>query len=141
MRPVKGRVWYAKERRMIHFDRPRYCDEYNILGLGLREADENPDGGSYCNLDASIEDFSDWMFYTGLKDKEGQEYYDSDIATDGMGGVYVIHWNRDLACFSLHETRMTEGFSMAQLFHLHIHPKNLTVIGNLYENPELLNDE
>lgn len=68
--------------------------------------------------------------YIGVKDKNGKEIYDGDIVS--KQGAYIL-WNDDLACwcfnFKLSTTLSTP------LFHNHL---PLEVIGNIYENSELL---
>jgi uncharacterized phage protein (TIGR01671 family) len=74
------------------------------------------------------------MQYTGLKDKNGKEIYESDIITHSRdGGLAEIIWNEDQACFDIcwddeHDTLPTEMY-----YH-----ERWEVIGNIYENPELL---
>ena len=69
--------------------------------------------------------------FTGLKDKNGRGIYEGDIAVypDGSGGEIVF--DRGTFCFA-----KDKGSSAP--FGLAPHAKNIEVIGNIYENPELL---
>jgi len=58
------------------------------------------------------------MQYTGLKDKNGKDAFESDIAKDRYNQTFVIDWNYTL---------------LSQLEDI-----EFEVIGNIYENPELL---
>jgi uncharacterized phage protein (TIGR01671 family) len=66
------------------------------------------------------------MQYTGLKDKNGKEIYESDIvATDGYGNQKVHY---DAPMFRVGNLDSLEYWT----------GKDVEVIGNIYENPELL---
>jgi hypothetical protein len=67
------------------------------------------------------------MQYTGLKDREGREIYESDIVKEG-DLIGVIGWHDDYARF-----RYTHETGSAGLYCFYGE-----VIGNIYENPELL---
>ncbi len=67
------------------------------------------------------------MQYTGLLDLKYQEIWEGDIIRYGKTGIHIVEWDDT-------KGRWTWGgftFSNSAL-------KTLTVIGNIYENPELL---
>lgn len=74
------------------------------------------------------------MQYTGLKDKNGKEIYEGDIVRSEVwaGEAYSVSFNRGGFCFGngdknyLHDAKYLESFE---------------VIGNIYENPELLDNQ
>lgn len=72
------------------------------------------------------------MQFTGLKDKKGQEIYEGDILQDneypeeGISNAAVT-WNNDLGCWDTYPWGVTADFF-----------EDYEVIGNIYENPELL---
>lgn len=68
------------------------------------------------------------MQYTGLKDKNGKEIYEGDITTDGD---MICRVEYDVPVFTLKS--ISNGNDYNPFY------ENLEVIGNIYENPELLN--
>lgn len=75
---------------------------------------------------------SPWLQYTGRRDKRGSEIYDGDVI-DSMYGRCVVGWNEKECGW---EMREPDGFGYT-LDESEEH--KLSVIGNIYENPELLN--
>ena len=88
---------------------------------------------------------NDWknyeiMQYTGLKDKYGKEIYEGDIisVTDDKHPMMVVKW---------YQYKMTAGFATEHIgqkeseFWLpsqHHAERSWEIIGNIYQNPELL---
>ena len=119
-RIIKFRVWNGEQ--MVS---PDYIDRN-----GVAHWKEN-----------SIPQISDeLMQFTGLKDKNKARIYEGDIITyrweDRKGDEvvnHVIKWEngRFLMC---------PIRSIAQTWNIHLHPYNeeAEVIGNIYENPELI---
>lgn len=72
---------------------------------------------------------------TGLKDKNGTLIYEGDIVKDWNNKIYKIVWLDDAACFLVENI---ETNSKMGIYALICDENNLEVIGNIYENKELL---
>lgn len=70
--------------------------------------------------------------FIGLTDKNGKEIFDGDIFTDSLGNKAIVEWDERNARYL--------GFSIENRAIMYIgrEPK-VTVIGNIHDNPELLN--
>ena len=94
------------------------------------------------------EDFAVLMQYTGLKDKNGVEIYEGDVvhisSTNSCPSIdsspKVIEWWNGMFCFDGGrggDDKITFGWWVRSNDYS-ISLKQIEVIGNIYENPELL---
>lgn len=79
-----------------------------------------------------------WLQCTGLKDKNGSEAYHNDLCMDGFNNIWRIDWSIEYAGFEL--TLIKAGDKMfGEIDKLNIcRVIDSEVIGNINENPELL---
>ena len=79
---------------------------------------------------------------TGLKDKNGKEIYEADIVSEEFEygaekakTIWQVRWCDDECAFELH---YVSGFEVDDCSLLADDEENYEVIGNIHENPELL---
>ena len=113
-REIKLSAWDIRDKKMVAFE--------------SRDYDE---------LDAWIYPMNErWipMQYTGLKDKNDKEVYEGDIVK-----CFVSVQRKEPEEF-VGSVKFVDGSFMCR-YYLGQHYKESEVIGNIYENPELLNEK
>ena len=103
------------------------------------------EAGSQSQLDAywgtddnNLPEFSGMIMvqYTGLKDKNGKEIYEGDIVKNRWGKPWTVEFITDKGSWRLVDT-VDNSYSIL-LSKACIKNDAIEVIGNIYENPELL---
>lgn len=74
--------------------------------------------------------------YTGLPDRYGKEIYKGDICRDSLGWVFVVEWDNDGSRFI---GRHSKPRGDTYICYVGREPA-VEVIGNIYDNPELLGE-
>ena len=125
---IKFRAWDKLNNEMSVVEQINfYRGEFESIGYGvssLREADK-----------------IELMQSTGLKDKNGKEIFEGDIlAVEADDGVIIlkVSWDDEHALFVIKTKKFNEEAALAELVDDNSYP--FEVIGNIYENHELLED-
>lgn len=122
-REIKFRAWVKKDGRYI--GNKMYSWETIIETIndecGFRKS------LLHFGTDKDCSDYVILMQYTGLTDKNGKEIYEGDITTtEWEDKKEVVFWQ---GCFC---HKRDDG--MGHIFN----PKKIEIIGNIWENPELI---
>lgn len=120
MREIKFRAWDKSDKKL------KYSDDYSGLGLFFELKEYREEYGVKYEL----------MQFTGLKDKNSKEIYEGDIVRvevpfEDCSDFYTVSVK-----YKLEKAEFVFQHPIGTQFKMQ--PEKLEVIGNIYENPELL---
>lgn len=148
----KFRAWHKTWEEMGKVKRIRFDDDGNANNVLFK--------GKEFGMNAKIDEF-DLMQSTGLYDKNGKEIFEGDILkfndewldycyegyVDGsINGINYVEIKKEKTCFAFGKTKIPES-SLIELVENEHYPfeellteasYEFEIIGNIYENPELL---
>jgi len=130
-REIKFRVW---DNQKSNWANRNDIDYANVLDFPVHD---------YFLLDQKERNRWEFMQYTGLKDKHGKEIYIGDIISynDYSGPIPITPGAKIPKTISTVEApeNMFKGIQLKG--NGYSEPKDIEIIGNIYENPELLENE
>ena len=123
-RDIKFRAWYKKSKVIIPWD---LISESRTLAILVNNHNRNI---SNCVL----------MQYTGMKDKNGKDIYEGDIVECWFGydrtfKAKIIFQD---GCFEIQEPQDKNGVILRDYLKYFTCNNAVSVIGNIYENPNIL---
>ena len=137
-REIKFRVWDHNTDTMMIPDNFEFCDgEICWIDAGREAGPKSGNDGDPGQFEI--------MQYAGLHDKNGREIYESDIlkvtGEDGESYVATVKWfgDEDYPAFDLEGIPSAWNYdanALATIFQNGV--ETCQVIGNVHENPELL---
>ena len=129
MREIKFRIWDINNKTFISTDIFNKTKTAKYCGII----------GTYWNWELYLqsdnikkEETVIWNQYTGLKDKNWKEIYEGDIFKKD-NTIWDIRWNKDSMCYNMYYSYMWDNFIDFLI--------NFEIIWNIYENPNLLNND
>lgn len=129
MREIKFRAWDREKKKMLHWGSGIiYIDHH----LNIQSAPHQ----AYYTYDPTVKNPS-LMQFTGLQDSKGVDIYEGDICISfelSDSEAYMCQWEKEYLGFWFY-CKETDTYLGCASY------KNLEVIGNIYENPELLEGE
>lgn len=141
-REIKFRAWWIREKRMLpnvgyH---PTIMEAHHLEpDSGYKEGEESwtisPGFGAHI-----------LMQYTGIRNEKGQEIYEGDVVKDDTGEIGIVRFGKlpldksgDCVCSYLAFYVECKGkLGAAPMYECTEVAEWYEVIGNIYENPELL---
>ena len=153
MREIKFRAWHKGKKEIID------VEEIDFMNKVINYIENDYENNRQEIIGAYFEDI-ELMEYTGLKDKNGKEIYEGDvvklihtgieISADRLedlkrfvgiikyeNGIFkIVRTEKSLIeskYFEMEQKKVSEIFIYSKLY-------DLEVVGNIYENPELLKE-
>lgn len=136
MREIKFRAWDKNDKRI--FIDPQMIDFYNKkIGYMQYQTEYMPDTSYSIPVGFEEFEYSELMEWTGLYDKNGEDIYEGDIIFESFGEKYykVIFENGSF------KAEFKGDFEEYSFDLIDVVAQGCEVVGNIYENPELMEDE
>lgn len=144
MKDIKFRAWDKKTKKMRKVESIGFGtlslrkEEYPVINLKGRDCINNKDIIIHRDKNQYY-----LMQYTGLKDKNGVEIYEGDIVETCDNKKQLVVWHNNGFKFKFTYSRTYQGEPYTETTHLELRETSSKrwgdeVIGNIYENSELL---
>lgn len=136
MREIKFRAWDKNDKRI--FIDPQMIDFYNKkIGYMQYQTEYMPDTSYSIPVGFEEFEYSELMEWTGLYDKNGEDIYEGDILFESFGEKYykVVFENGSF------RAEFEGDFEEHSFDLIDVVAQGCEVVGNIYENPELIEED
>ncbi|EPN2895479.1 YopX family protein [Listeria monocytogenes] len=133
MRDIEYRAFVKETKKMLPVTDLCFNETESVGVSGCGDAN--------CTLCVDWYSFDDvvLMQYTGLKDKNGKKIFEGDIVRNVNGEYsYIGIVNKDRYTFYIKGVAPKDNYDFADVSDTVTGKSSLIVIGNIHENPELL---
>lgn len=146
MREIKFRAWDKNNKQMCEVTHLKFS-KCQYLNVGYRRLLDRKMIDDNSLLDEKMNGTCALMQYTGLKDKNDKEIYEGDVVRqyadcDEYGCDiyfrYLIEWDNEQLAYCGNEIQ-SKGLTNDRYYGTDM--ADYEIIGNIYENPELLESE
>lgn len=142
-REIKFRAWDKELKKLFEVSQLDFSDWWVQCKIPIDAPKEN--GGAFYGERNSFKneetDRHILMQYTGVKDCENNEIYEGDIVQFYNDEDYILKQGKAVICFDLGAFCMKHfKYGTETLGDMDIDEMFIKVIGNIYENPELLKE-
>jgi len=133
MKEIKFRAW-DKKRKIMTNEKEYSISLYVDGSYSVEKYDDRDSSGKkHWHVEKS-ENFI-LMQYTGLKDKNGKEIYEGDILKGKV--KFIVEYHVGAFCGKWKTKSVKKPMRYIELWKIY---DRIEVIGNVYENPELLKE-
>ena len=126
MREIKFRVWNEDTKEMLEIQKHSFKTNKSMpYGWNMQY------------------EFDGLMQYTGLKDKHGKEIYEGDLCKSYNGYIQEVVWKDNSWMYKMKVNKKYQGEAYVEIVYSSMGDTSHRnfgdeIIGNIYENPELL---
>jgi phage uncharacterized protein TIGR01671 len=132
-REIKFRAWLKEEKKMVIVETIDFTDK------SMQYLEKNEIIDAYL-LRRMIFDDVELMQYTGIKDKNGKEIYEGDIVLIRIDKTNILHKTVVKFKHGAFIADIIGNNDYIYLFHFGFNKDDFEVIGNIYENKNLLEE-
>lgn len=119
----KFRAWFKQGSKMV-----------NVATIDFLEKEVK----SHANVMYSFDEI-ELMQSTGLFDMYDKEIFEGDVLKTYDGELAKVVWNKELACWEAEF--LSEIVDLSEVADVKSNRSDCEIVGNIYENPEFLEEE